>query len=177
MNRDTIPEDYTLGLALFDAVPVLLFGLASRLLSRMTGSALVMLGGVVCFVSGMLKVVWKFLVVLRRKNVWPLFVQMRIGMPAGFTVMLAGAVAGLVKKDRPGRAAIGKALLQPAPLAFLLLWAAGMATMIVCGKKLDSTQAKANWIEQGCNTAAQGSFLAAMALAARKGLSAVPSDR
>ena len=168
MNKDTLPEDYTLGLALFDAVPVVLFGLASRLLARMMGSALVMLGGVVCFVSGMLKVVWKLLVVLRRKNVWPLFVQMRIGMPAGFTVMLAGVVAGLMKKDRPGRAAIGKAVLKPAPIAFILLWAAGMAVMIVCGKKLDSTQAKANWIEQGCNTAAQGSFLAAMALAAEE---------
>ena len=65
MNRDSLPEDYTLGLAAFDAVPVLLFGFASRLLARMTGSALVMLGGVICFVSGMLKALWKFLVVLR----------------------------------------------------------------------------------------------------------------
>ena len=167
MNRDTIPVDYTLGLALFDAVPVLLFGLASRILARMTVSVLVMLGGVVCFVSGMLKVVWKFLVVLRRKNVWPLFVQMRIGMPAGFAVILAGLFAGLLKKDRRERSAIGKAMLQPAPILFLLLSAAGMAAMIVCGKKLDPAQAKANWIEQGCNTAAQGSFLAAMALAAK----------
>ena len=168
MNRDSLPEDYTLGLAVFDAVPVILFGMASRLLARMTGSALVMLGGVICFVSGMLKVLWKFLVVLRRKNVWPLFVQMRIGMPAGFMVMLAGLVVGLLKKDRRERAAIGKAVYRPAPMAFLLLSAAGIGAMIFCGKKLDSTQARANWIEQGCNTAAQGSFLAAMALIAKK---------
>ena len=168
MNRDSLPEDYTLGLAAFDAVPVILFGLASRLLARMTGSVLVLLGGVICFVSGMLKVLWKFLVVLRRKNVWPLFVQMRIGMPAGFMVMLAGLVAGLLKKDRRERAAIGKAVLRPAPLFFLLLSAAGIGAMIFCGKKLDSAQAKANWIEQGCNTVAQGSFLAAMVLIAKK---------
>jgi hypothetical protein len=103
-------------------------------------------------------------VVLRRKNVWPLFVQMRIGMPVGFMVMLGGLTAGLVKKDREGRAAIGKAVCRPAPIAFLLLSAAGIGAMIFCGKKLDSAQAKANWIEQGCNTAAQGSFLAAMML-------------
>ena len=168
MNRDSLPEDYTLGLAAFDAVPVILFGLASRLLACMTGSVLVILGGVICFVSGMLKVLWKFLVVLRRKNVWPLFVQMRIGMPAGFMVMLAGLVAGLLKKDRRERAAIGKAVLRPAPLFFLLLSAAGIGAMIFCGKKLDSAQAKANWIEQGCNTVAQGSFLAAMVLIAKK---------
>jgi hypothetical protein len=40
--------------------------------------------------------------------------------------------------------------------------------MIFCGKKLDSAQARANWIEQGCNTAAQGSFLAAMVCIAKK---------
>ena len=168
MNKDTLPEDYTLGLAAFDAVPVVLFGLASRLLARMTGSLLVMLGGIICFVSGMLKVLWKFLVVLRRKNVWPLFVQMRIGMPAGFMVMLAGLIAGLFKKNREERAVIGKAVCRPAPIAFLLISVAGIGAMIFCGKKLDSAQARANWIEQGCNTAAQGSFLAAMAFIAKK---------
>ena len=162
MNKDSLPEDYTLGLAAFDAVPVLLFGLASRLLARMTGSVLVMLGGVICFVSGMLKVLWKFLVVLRRKNVWPLFVQMRIGMPAGFMVMLMGLIAGLTKKDKKERAAVRKAVLRPAPITFLLLSAAGIGAMIFCGKRLDPAQARANWIEQSCNTAAQGSFLAAM---------------
>jgi hypothetical protein len=168
MNKDSLPEDYTLGLAAFDAVPVVLFGLASRLLARMTGSLLVMLGGIICFVSGMLKVLWKLLVVLRRKNVWPLFVQMRIGMPAGFMVMLAGLIAGLFKKNREERAVIGKAVCRPAPIAFLLISVAGIGAMIFCGKKLDSAQARANWIEQGCNTAAQGSFLAAMALIAKK---------
>ena len=69
MNRDSLPEDFTLGMAAFDAVPVFLFGFAARLLARMTGSVLVMLGGVICFVSGMLKVIWKLLVVLLRKNV------------------------------------------------------------------------------------------------------------
>ena len=168
MNKDTLPEDYTLGLAAFDAVPVILFGMASKLLACMTGSVLVILGGVICFVSGMLKVLWKFLVVLRRKNVWPLFVQMRIGMPAGFMVMLAGLIAGLFKKNHKERAVIGKAVCQPAQIVFLLLSAAGIGAMIFCGKKLDSTQAKANWIEQGCNTAAQGSFLAAMVCIAKK---------
>ena len=162
MNKDTLPEDYALGLALFDTAPVLLFGAASRLLSRMTGSFLVMLGGVICFVSGMLKVLWKLLVVLRRKNVWPLFVQMRIGMPAGFTVMLAGLAASLAKKDPSERAKLGKAVRRPEPLAFLALSAIGIAAMVAFGKRLDSAETRSNWIEQGWNTAAQGSFLAAM---------------
>ena len=88
MTKDTVPQDYTLDLAIFDAVPVILFGLASWLLWQMSGSAVLLIGGVICFAAGMLKVLWKFIVVLRKKNVWPLFVQMRIGMPVGFTLML-----------------------------------------------------------------------------------------
>ena len=88
MTKDTVPQHYTLGLAIFDAVPVILFGLASWLLWQMTGSTVLLIGGVICFAAGLLKVLWKFIVVIQKKNVWPLFVQMRIGMPAGFTLML-----------------------------------------------------------------------------------------
>ena len=83
MNKDTVPQNYTMGLAIFDFVPVLFFGLASYLLWKMTGSFLVLLGGLACFISGALKVLWKIIVVAKKKNIWPLFVQMRIGMPAG----------------------------------------------------------------------------------------------
>ena len=84
MTKDMVPQGYTVGLALFDSVPVILFGLAAWLLWRMTGSILLLCGGIICTVSGLLKVLWKFVVVLCQKNIWPLFVQMRIGMPAGF---------------------------------------------------------------------------------------------
>ena len=44
-----------------------LFGLASWLLWQMSGSAVLLIGGVICFAAGMLKVLWKFIVVLRKK--------------------------------------------------------------------------------------------------------------
>ena len=107
----------------------------------------------------MLKVLWKIIVVVRKKNIWPLFVQMRIGMPAGFTLMLTGFLAACITKDMgPFR----KALCYPLPILFLILTALGMAAMIVCSFRLDPADAKANWIEQCCNTVAQGAFLAAM---------------
>ena len=56
MTKDTVPQDYTLGLAIFDAVPVILFGLASWLLWKMTGSVVLLIGGAICFAAGMLKV-------------------------------------------------------------------------------------------------------------------------
>ena len=69
MNKDIVPENFTMGLALFDAVPVILFGVATFLLWQNIGGLFLLLGALVCFVSGMLKVLWKIIVVLRHKKV------------------------------------------------------------------------------------------------------------
>ena len=156
MNKDIVPENFTMGLALFDAVPVILFGVATFLLWQNIGGLFLLLGALVCFVSGMLKVLWKVIVVLRHKNVWPLFLQMRIGMPVGFVLLIIGfIVAGIT-----GRlSAFVSGLLHPLPLLFMFITITGMTGMIICGSKLDSSDVKANWIEQTCNTIAQASFL------------------
>ncbi len=159
MTKDTVPQDYTLGLAIFDAVPVILFGQASWLLWNMTWNALILIGGVICFVAGFLKVLWKFIVVLQKKNIWPLFVQMRIGMPAGFTLMLIGFLIACLTKDM---SSFWSGLFRPAPILFVIITILGMTAMIRCSAKLDPADPKANWIEQACNTVAQGAFLAVM---------------
>lgn len=159
ITKDSVPQDYTIGLALFDAVPVVLFGLASLLLSRMTDSPLVLIGGIVCFLSGALKVFWKIVVVVKKQNIWSLFVQMRIGMPAGFLLILIGFIASCIMKDMRF---FWEGLFRPLPIIFVILTILGMAAMIICSSKLDPTKARANWIEQGCNTVAQGAFFLAM---------------
>ena len=163
MTKDTVPQNYTLGLAIFDAVPVILFGLASWLLWQMTGSAVLLIGGVICFAAGLLKVLWKFIVVLQKKNVWPLFVQMRIGMPAGFMLMLIGFLIACFTKNM---SLFWSGLLRPAPILFVIIAILGMIAMIRCSAKLDSADSKANWIEQTCNTVAQSAFLMAMVVIA-----------
>lgn len=159
MTKDTVPQNYTVGLALFDVVPVIFFGLASWLLWKMTGSVVLLIGGAICFAAGMLKVLWKFIVVLQKKNVWPLFMQMRIGMPAGFTLMLIGFLIACFTKDM---SLFWSGLLRPVPIMFVIITVLGMVAMIRCGARLDPANPKANWIEQTCNTVAQGAFLAAM---------------
>ena len=159
MTKDTVPQHYTLALALFDALPVFLFGMASWLLWQMCGNILVLIGGLVCFAAGMLKVLWKINAAVRKKNIWPLFVQMRIGMPVGFTLILIGFLVSCLNGNMgPFRDAVR----HPLPILFLILAALGMAAMIVCSSRLDPVDVKSNWIEQGCNTAAQGAFLGAM---------------
>ena len=161
MNRETVPENYTLPLALFDAVPVVLFGLACWILWKISGSILLFLGGTICFIAGLLKVLWKLIVALKKKNIWPLFVQMRIGMPIGFLLLLIGFVyACITRVMKP----FWSALFHPAPILFLVLSCLGMIAMIVCGSRLDAADVKANWLEESCNTVAQGAFFAAMLL-------------
>ncbi len=46
MTKDTIPQDFSLGLALFDAIPVILFGMGTWLLWKMAGNVIVLAGAV-----------------------------------------------------------------------------------------------------------------------------------
>ena len=162
MNKDIVPQDYTMGLALFDAVPVILFGASSIMMFRMTSSILVLLGGIICFITGMLKVLWKIIVVKKQKNVWPLFVQMRMFMPLGFCIMFLGCVIGFIT----GKASRFFFVMSfPLPILFWIISVFGIFGMIICAKRLDNIKASSNWIEETCNTMAQGAFLISMHMA------------
>ena len=88
-------------------------------------------------------------------------VQMRIGMPVGLTLVLIGFIVACFTKDLH---AFWNAALRPAPILFLILYFAGTAAMVMCGRKLDPVESRTNWIEQSCNTVAQGAFLVNMLL-------------
>lgn len=87
MTKDIVPEGFTMGLVLVDALPVIFFAGSMFLIGQRFSSALFMLGALFCLVGGAGKVLWKTIVVLKKKNIWPLFVQMRILMPLGFLLM------------------------------------------------------------------------------------------
>ena len=70
MTKDTVPENFTLSLALVDALPVLFFGGSMILIGLLFKSVLFMIGALLCFWAGAAKVVWKVIVVTKKKNVW-----------------------------------------------------------------------------------------------------------
>ena len=154
-----VPQNYTMSLALFDAVPVILFAAASLLLWQMSGNRLILLGGLISFVSGMIKVLWKIIVVCEKKNIWWMFVQMRKGMPLGMTLLLIGFIVACLSGKLSAYAA---SFLRPLPLICLTVSVCALVAMIVCSAKLDPKEARANWIEESCNTLAQGAFLLAV---------------
>ena len=84
-------NQFTLSLALVDALPVLFFGAAAAMLGVKLRSALFIVGAALCLLAGAGKVAWKLLLALRGKDVAILGAQLRYVMPAGFLLMLLGA--------------------------------------------------------------------------------------
>ena len=161
MTKDTVPEGFSVPMALVDLVPVVFFGLSAVKAGSLFHSGLFVAGAVVCLLSGVVKVGWKIIAAVSQRNIWPMFVQMRVLMPAGFLMLLAALVV-----DRAGLN--GEAMLAgltgfPACL-FFLAGALGMILMLVFAFRMDSSDPKVNWMEQAVNSAAQICFFIGLLL-------------
>lgn len=145
-------EGFTLGLALVDAVPVLLFGGSSILLGIIFKSALFIIGACLIFLGGFLKVMWKIVLATKHRDVVFLNKQMKYTMMTGFALVLISVIINIKRISLP---AIGAAITGMPACIFFALFVIGMVCMGVLAKKLDSSVAKNNWIEQSVNGVAQ----------------------
>ena len=155
MTKDTIPENFTLSLAFVDALPVLFFGGSMILIGLLFGSPLFLIGAALCFWAGVAKVLWKIIVVTKKKNVWWMFLQMRIVMPVGFVLML---LAVILNRNAIDLSAVLAAVVSPPSVIFFAIGVTGMVLMGVFAAKLDSADVRSNWIEQLTNAAAQAAI-------------------
>lgn len=150
VTKDMVPEGFSVAMALVDAIPVLFFAINIIVLGMVANfQPLIMIGGLLCFVGGAIKVLWKVIVATKKKNVWWMFIQMRYTMLIGFVLIIIGCIVG--------HSALAAAFsgIGIASIIFLVLWVLGMVLMGVFAKVLDNGNPKANWIEQGTNGAAQ----------------------
>ena len=161
MTKDTIPENFTLSLALVDALPVLFFGGSMILIGLLFGSPLFLLGAALCFWAGAAKVVWKIIVVTKKKNVWWMFLQMRIVMPVGFALMILAVIFDRSAINLP---AVFAAVLSLPSVLFFAAGVIGMALMGIFAAKLDSADVRSNWIEQLTNAVAQAAIFVGILL-------------
>ena len=155
ISKDIVPEGFSVSLALVDSIPVIFFGLTSIILGLSFSSITFIIGACITFLSGLIKVIWKIIVSTRKKNIWPLFIQMRIIMPIGFLIMVIGFIISCFNNDMN---IFFNSLLNPICIIFLALGLVGMAMMVVFAIKLDSSNPKSNWIEQICNGISQACF-------------------
>lgn len=152
MNRNVVPKDFTMGLALFDALPVLCFAGSMILISIKFSSKLFLLGSLLCLFAGLSKVIWKLIVILKKKNIWFFFIQMRITMPIGFLLMVTSLIIN--RKNISFSLMLQNFLSMPS-LIFFVVGIIGMVLMVVFGLTLDGSKLKNNWIEQITNFVAQ----------------------
>ena len=154
MTKYTIPENFTLSLALVDALPVLFFGGSMILIGLLFGSPLFLIGAALCFWAGAAKVLWKIIVVTKKKNIWWMFLQMRIVMPLGFVLMILAVILNRTAIDL---SAVFAAVISFPSVLFFAVGMTGMVLMGVFAAKLNSADVRSNWIEQLTNAIAQAS--------------------
>ena len=97
---------------------------------------------------------WKIIVVTKKKNVWWMFLQMRIVMPVGFVLMILPVV---LNRNDINLSAVCAAVISFPSVLFFPVGVIGMVLMGVFAAKLDSADVRANWIEQLTNAIAQAS--------------------
>lgn len=152
INKNTVIEDFPLNLALVDLLPVIFFGLTSIFLGLIFNSLIFIIGALIIFISGLLKVIWKIIIATKKKNIWFLFIQMRIIMPIGFLIMIVGFILYCLNNDIT---LFFNYLFNITSIIFLILGLIGLVAMIICSIKLDSSDLKSNWIEEGINSVTQ----------------------
>ena len=150
-------DNFTLSLALFDALPVLFFSIAILLIGLRFRNVIFFIGAMLCSLAGCGKVLWKILLAGSGKDFQILNRQMRVLMPSGFVGMIAGLIIGRHVIDF---SVLRSEIFSFPAVVFFAITVIGMICMSVFAVKLDGTKAKNNWIEQITNAVAQGCFLA-----------------
>ena len=136
-------KEYTMGLALLDMMPVLLFLMSGLIIYSMYDNLLLLAGVLACFTGGLCKAVWKLIIVAGKKDIPGLTRAFHILMPAGFLLMILSVPAG-------GKAALSGFLRSVTMMPAAILFAAAFALMCLMGylgSHMDDS-AKANRIEE-----------------------------
>ena len=150
-------EGFTVALALVDAIPVLSFGISMVIIAGRFDSPLFMVGAALSVLAGCMKVAWKLVLGIKKKDLRWLnkpFVPMQAG---GFLLMLISFIIGF---GRISWSAVGAALLSLPSLLFFIAWLALMGVMAWFRKaKFQNDDAKSNWTAQIINAVGQTCLL------------------
>lgn len=148
-------KEYTLGLALFDLVPVIIFLMSGIVMYSLYDSPLLLAGVAATFAGGLSKVLWKMIVVLRSRDCGILTKAFRLLMFGGFGLMILSLF------PRAGQGSFAGFLHAITMMPAAIFYAAGFAGMCVMGylgAHMDNS-ARSNWIEELVNTVAQTALL------------------
>lgn len=149
-------QNFTLSLALFDALPVIFFCIGMLLIATRFQNIFFLTGVILCTCAGCGKVLWKILVASSGKDIRILNRQLRVLMPVGFLLVIIGLIAG---RNQINFSVLLRQITAFPTCLFFGITVLGMICMSVFAVRLDGTKARSNWIEQITNAIAQGCFL------------------
>ena len=69
ITKETIPQGFSLQLALVDFIPVIFFGVNAIIFGVIIKSPLVIAGAAIACISGVIKCLWKIIAALKQKYV------------------------------------------------------------------------------------------------------------
>ena len=156
MKEDKVPEGFTLAMALLDAVPVVFFCLFVLVCASVLKDSLFLIGSVLVITAGLLKVCWKLVIAVSRKNIMFLNKQMRYLMPLGFVLII---ISLCMHTDKAALAAFMHAMTGSGAWIFFFLGLIGIGFMVYFAKHNDQMDARSNWKEQFTNALSQLAFL------------------
>lgn len=149
-------QNFTVSLALFDALPVLFFCIGMFLIASRFHNLFFFIGIILCILAGCGKVLWKILVAAKGYDIHFLNQQLRILMPLGFFFIIVGLING---RNAINLTNLIHQIMSFPTCLFFGITIIGMICMSLFAFILDGSKAKSNWIEQITNAIAQGCFL------------------
>lgn len=161
ITKETIPQGFSLQLALVDFIPVIFFGVNAIIFGVIIKSPLVIAGAAIACISGVIKCLWKIIAALKQKNVWWMFLQMRIVMPIGMMVVILAAIFNSDKSVYPQ---MWQGILSFPECIFFGVGVFSFVLMTIFAFALDSKNVRSNWIEQITNSVGQIGFFVGLML-------------
>ena len=150
-------EGFTIGLALVDAIPVLSFGISMVIIASRFDSIVFGAGAILSVLAGCMKVAWKLILGIWKKDVRWLNKRFISMQSSGFLMMMIAIIARSGKIDWPS---VGSAILGFPSLLFFIAWIGLMGFMGWFRKhKFSNEDAKSNWTAQLINAIGQTCLL------------------
>lgn len=154
-------KDFTVKMALVDAIPVILFSLSLISVCRHFDPLLFIAGAVLIILAGLCKVVWKFILGAKRKDIAFLSKLFVPFMSAGFLTVV---VSLIIYRSRINLSVIFASMISMPAVIFFALFIVGITVMIICATRFKRNDAKDNWRAQFINIFVQAMLLIALSL-------------
>jgi len=157
----TLP-DFSLSLALVDALPVIFFFLSSLSIAKelkkihSLGGLLFNIGGILAYLGGFFQVLWKLIIALFNKDIYIFHSQIKYLLPLGFIFIIISLIVS--HSTINWKKLITKLLSMPC-LIFVVIIMFCNLLMISFLFTMNQLNTKSHWKEECVNVIFQGSFL------------------